>query len=252
MILLGHSWGTVLALEYALRHPEHVSQLILMNPAPASTVDLKQFREVYIQELGPDYEQQRQIMATPEYRAGNPETVAMRYRLHFKPALARTGDYEKLMERMKAAFIRQGKDGIVKSAGCRGSADARHVGQGRVRPTAETQCRAGQDAGDIRRSRFLSRNRSPSISLARSRIPTGNADGCGHFAYLECPTEVRERTSIDFLDSPDSRGVDEVRWCARDRFVQKRKLAAECRAAQGKALEQFAIVLLIFQMTVDE
>ena len=32
--LLGHSWGTVLALEYALRNPERVSHLILMNPAP--------------------------------------------------------------------------------------------------------------------------------------------------------------------------------------------------------------------------
>ena len=29
-ILLGHSWGTVLALEYALRHPRQVSRLILM------------------------------------------------------------------------------------------------------------------------------------------------------------------------------------------------------------------------------
>jgi proline iminopeptidase len=32
--LLGHSWGAVLALEYALRHPTRVSHMILMNPAP--------------------------------------------------------------------------------------------------------------------------------------------------------------------------------------------------------------------------
>jgi len=37
--LLGHSWGTVLALEYALRHPERVSHMILMNPGPASASD---------------------------------------------------------------------------------------------------------------------------------------------------------------------------------------------------------------------
>src|SRR5678815_350038 len=29
--ILGHSWGALLALEYALRHPTHVSRLILMN-----------------------------------------------------------------------------------------------------------------------------------------------------------------------------------------------------------------------------
>ena len=34
--LLGHSWGTVLALEFALRDPTLVSHLVLMNPAPAS------------------------------------------------------------------------------------------------------------------------------------------------------------------------------------------------------------------------
>src|SRR5438105_1289647 len=31
VVLLGHSWGTVLALEYALRYPERVSRMILMN-----------------------------------------------------------------------------------------------------------------------------------------------------------------------------------------------------------------------------
>src|SRR5216683_2387884 len=39
--ILGHSWGTVLALEYAIRHPDRVSHLILMNPAPASNDDFK-------------------------------------------------------------------------------------------------------------------------------------------------------------------------------------------------------------------
>jgi len=29
--------GTVLALEYALRHPEHVSRRVLMDPAPMWT-----------------------------------------------------------------------------------------------------------------------------------------------------------------------------------------------------------------------
>ena len=45
--LLGHSWGAVLALEYALRHPERVSRLILMNPAPASARDFAVLRKAY-------------------------------------------------------------------------------------------------------------------------------------------------------------------------------------------------------------
>ena len=46
-VLLGHSWGAVLALEYALRHPTHVSRLVLMNPAPASASDVAVLRKVY-------------------------------------------------------------------------------------------------------------------------------------------------------------------------------------------------------------
>src|SRR6478672_1268344 len=87
--LLGHSWGTVLALEYALRHPTRVSHLILMNPAPASASDYAVLREAYIQKLGADMDRQREIMASSAYQEGDPETAAARYRLHFKPALVR-------------------------------------------------------------------------------------------------------------------------------------------------------------------
>jgi len=113
--LLGHSWGTVLALEFALRHPERVSHMILMNPAPASTSDLAMFRKIYVKKLGADMDRQKEILAGAAYREGDPEAVAARYRLHFKPALKRPEDYEKLMATMKAAFVRQGKEGIVKA-----------------------------------------------------------------------------------------------------------------------------------------
>jgi proline iminopeptidase len=42
--VLGHSWGGVLAMEYASRHPEHVSHLILVDTAPASAEDWQAFR----------------------------------------------------------------------------------------------------------------------------------------------------------------------------------------------------------------
>src|SRR5207247_1029578 len=113
--LLGHSWGTVLALEYALRHPTRVSHLILMNPAPASASDFAVLRKAYAQKLGAGMDRQKEIMVGAAYQAGDPEAVAARYRLHFKPALKRPEDYEKLMARMKAGFISQGKEGIVKA-----------------------------------------------------------------------------------------------------------------------------------------
>jgi len=109
VVLLGHSWGTVLALEYALRHPTRVSDLILMNPAPASTADLTAFRKIYLQKIGADMERQRAIMQSAAYQSGDPEAVSARYRIHFKPALARAEDYEKLMTNHAGGIQKSGK-----------------------------------------------------------------------------------------------------------------------------------------------
>src|SRR5258708_3952431 len=113
--LLGHSWGAVLALEYALRHATRVSHMILMNPAPASASDLALFRKAYTEKLGADMDRQREILASAAYKEGDPEAVTARYRLHFRLALTRPEDYERLMATMKAAFTSQGKQGIVKA-----------------------------------------------------------------------------------------------------------------------------------------
>jgi len=196
--LLGHSWGTVLALEYALRHPTGVSQLILMNPAPASASDLAMFRKAYATALGAEMEQQRAITAGATYKAGDPEAVAARYRIHFKHALARPDDYERLMARMRAGFISQGKEGILK---------ARAVEDRLMRDSWQN------DGYDL-----LPRLRSLSIPTLvvfgdRDFIPSAIAvhiaqaipdarivalKGCGHFSFLECPGDLK-RAIDDFV-----------------------------------------------------
>lgn len=191
-VLLGHSWGAVLALEYALRHPTRVSRLILMNPAPASAGDVALFRKAYLEKLGPDMNRQREIVSSAGYQAGDPEAVAARYRIHFKPALKRPEDYERLMAAMKAAFTRQGKEGILK---------ARAVEDQLMRDTWQV---AGYDL--LPKLRSL---RIPTLVIAGEGdfIPVAVAEHiardipgarlvaikeCGHFAYLECAGDVRD------------------------------------------------------------
>src|SRR5207302_726331 len=60
--LLGHSWGTVIALEYALKYPQRISHLILMNPGPASREDYLQLRKDWL-EKRPDAMSQRKAIA---------------------------------------------------------------------------------------------------------------------------------------------------------------------------------------------
>ena len=89
VVLLGDSWGTVLALEYALRYPERVSHLILMNPAPASTDDYKQLRKEWLEKWPEETAQRKAIAGSAAYEQGDPEAVTAYYRTHFKHALAR-------------------------------------------------------------------------------------------------------------------------------------------------------------------
>jgi len=198
--LLGHSWGTVLALEYALRHPERVSRLILMNPAPASAGDLVLFRKTYSAKLGADLIRQREIVATTAYKEGDPDAVVARYRLHFKPALARREDYEKLMAVMKGRFVSQGSEGILK---------ARAVEDQLTRDTWEMD---GYDLlPRLRRLNiptlviygdhdFLPPEVATHIAQAIPDARMITLPGCGHFTYLECPLEVHQ-AFVGFLSS---------------------------------------------------
>ena len=199
--LLGHSWGAVLALEYALRHPERVSHLILMNPAPVSVSDLSLFRKVYAQQLGADLDRQREIAAGAAYQRGDPEAVTARYRLHFKHALERPADYEKLMTAMHAGFLAQGSEGIVKA---RAVEDRLYVDTWNV------------DGYDLLPR--LSALKIPTLVISGEHdfippeiaariaraIPGARFEmirNCGHFAYLERPTEIH-RALDEFFRRP--------------------------------------------------
>jgi proline iminopeptidase len=190
--VLGHSWGAVLALEYALRHPTRVSRLILMNPAPASTADYAVLRSAYIQKLGKDFDRQREILASAAYKEGDPETVAARYRLHFEAALARSEDYETLMARMKAAFVSQGKAGILKARAVedRLKADSWSLTEYDLLPKlAALNIPTLVIAGD---KDFIPAEIAQHIASAIPGAQLVTLRNCGHFSYLECPTDVRK------------------------------------------------------------
>jgi len=190
--LLGHSWGAVLALEYALRHPTRVSHIILMNPAPVSAVDLAAFRKIYVEKLGADMDRQQTIKASSAYQAGDPDAVIARYRIHFKPSLARAEDYEKLMVRMQAAFRSQGSEGIVKARAVedRLMLDTWQVPGYDLTPKIRSlRIPTLVIAGD---HDFFPIEVAAHISEAIPNAQLVTMKNCGHFAYLECPGDVRK------------------------------------------------------------
>ncbi|HEY1326677.1 MAG TPA: alpha/beta fold hydrolase [Casimicrobiaceae bacterium] len=194
-VLLGHSWGGVLALEYAIRHPERVSHLVLMNPAPASSADFQLLAKRAREAAGRD--RLEAIAATPAYEQGDPDAVAAYYRIHFEPALARREDLDRIIATFRATFTREG---ILK---------ARAIED---RLMDETWRSAGYDLLPA-----LARLTMPTLltygepeiipracvahiadAMPNARMVT--LQRCGHFPYLERPDEVGREIRA-FLDA---------------------------------------------------
>jgi proline iminopeptidase len=199
--LLGHSWGTVLALEYALRYPGRVSHLILMNPAPASTDDFRQYRKESLEKFAGDLDRLKAMSATAAYKEGDPDAVAAYYRIHFKEALVRPEHLEKVIASLRASFT---KEGILK---------ARAIED---RLMNDTWSSNGYDLlPKLKRLRiptlviYGDHDIIPAATAARITQAIPNArmvtlKDCGHFSYLECPAAVRKQID-DFFRGGRSR-----------------------------------------------
>lgn len=195
VVLLGHSWGTVLALEYALRYPQRVSRMILMNPGPAFTDDYKQLRKEWLEKRSDDMDRRRAISASTAYKEGDPDAVTASCRIHFKSALARPEDFEKVIARLRSSFT---KEGILK---------ARAIENRLMHDTSSSP-----EYDLLPKLKGL---RIPTLVIYGDHdiIPAATAEhitqaipnarmvtlkDCGHFSYLECPVAVREQIDAFF------------------------------------------------------
>jgi proline iminopeptidase len=106
--VLGHSWGGVLAMEYAIRYPARVSRLIVMNTGPASHVDYMLLRRERRKNATEDVERMREIAATAAYRAGDIEADAAYYRIHFRTTVRQPALLERVVGSLRANFTPEG------------------------------------------------------------------------------------------------------------------------------------------------
>jgi len=187
--LLGHSWGTVLALQYALQYPERISHLIIMNSAPASRDDYLELRKEWLEKRPDAVAQKKAITETAGYKEGDPEAVTAYYRIHFKSGLARQEDYEKLITRMHANFNKEGvlkaravEDRLMQDTWANPNFDLLPKIKALKVPTLVL-------SGD---HEFIPASSAEHIAQAIPNARLVTLRDCGHFTFMECPIPVHE------------------------------------------------------------
>lgn len=194
--LLAHSWGGVLAMEYASRHPERVTRLVLMNTAPASAADAAGYLEHRRRTRPPaEAEAMGSIAASAAFRAGDPSADVQYYRLHFRGALHRPELLDRVVPRMRAGWTAEGvllARAVEERLGEQTWFSPGYDLLPRLRRvTARTLVIHGED--DV-----------IPVELARhvvEAIPGAELSvlpDCGHFAYLEAPDAVAQGVATLF------------------------------------------------------
>lgn len=191
--VLGHSWGGVLAMEYATRHPDRVSHLILLDTAPASAGDWQVLREEFGRRRpAGDAEEMQAIAATDAYRRGDLDAEAAYIRIHFRMTLRRPDLLEALVARLQANST---ADGVLL---------ARAI-EHRLRE--ETSQSADWDLFPALRELgvptlllhgehdFIPVELAARIADAVPGARLTVLSGCGHFTYLEEPERVFEEVA---------------------------------------------------------
>ena len=194
--LLGHSWGGLLAAQYAVRHPERVSHLVLMNSAPVSHNDYLLFRQELPGKRAPgEVEQMKALSSTERYAHGDLENDAEIYRIHFRGTLRRPEQLEQVVRSLRLGATPEGvvnaraiEDRLYEQTWLLDDYDLLpQLAQLRIpalvihsaNDLVPYEC-AAHIAGAIPGARLL------------------ELEECGHFSYLECPDAVR-RAIVELL-----------------------------------------------------
>lgn len=109
IIVLGHSWGGLLAMEYATRHADRVSHLVLMNSAPASRDGWLAFRQHLLQKRADgDVERMNALRSSARFRAGDPDADVEYHSIHFGALVRNEELREQVAGRLRRHFSAEG------------------------------------------------------------------------------------------------------------------------------------------------
>lgn len=110
MNLMGHSWGGLVAMFYAVKYPEHLASLILVNPTPASAaLRDSSFKIMGARTSRQDSLDEALIVSTEAYKRGDPSTMEKFFRILFRGEFFQKDYVDSLSLHFDSSYSQKGK-----------------------------------------------------------------------------------------------------------------------------------------------
>ena len=114
--LMGHSWGGLLAMFYAIRHGDRLNSLILVNSTPpTSALRDSSFRIMAARRSPADSVQEAAVVQTAEFKRRDPSAIQEYFRLMFRGAFRNPHDEDELNLTFRPDYGQ--RSGLLKSLG---------------------------------------------------------------------------------------------------------------------------------------
>ena len=191
--LLGHSWGGLLAMHYAISHPEIIDRLVLMNPMPGSSEEYASYSSDWLPQDDPARDELDRVEKSEEFAKGDPATFAYYYRIIFSRYCHDPSKADELNLNM------------TQKAALNGAKVRDMVGQNLFSKPYDLHGRLK----DLRVPALIIQGDSDIIPVTAGKhlhasIPGSRyvlIENCGHFPYIENP-EALFSCLNDFLSKP--------------------------------------------------
>lgn len=190
--LLGHSFGALIAMEYAARHPDNLEALILMNTVePGARFAETTAERQAARQTAEDTAEMAELRATEGFAARDPATLSQVYRVAFRSVLRERDAVDRLDLDLSTATAKNGQDVAALLVPSMGDLDW------------------WDRLTDIQTPTLVLHGRydAPPLDMARElaeALPIGTFEvlNAGHFVYLEDRTGMLSAVSGFFAGLP--------------------------------------------------
>ena len=184
--IVGHSWGGMLAMYYAVKYPKNIKKLVLMNTV--TSAGMEEFLDEVEKRTMPSAGEFEKLKASQEFIDSDPQAIAQYYRLFFQYYFHNPADLEKLNLQLEPKGAATGvKVAKILEESIFGKYTDQHA-----------------DLQKLKIPTLISRGESDVIPMSAANSMAHSIKGsklvvlknCGHFPYIEQPAQWLEAVEM--------------------------------------------------------